>query len=232
MGLNPINGAIPLSTILRALVEPFRTTSKSETDDESVHSYLTRRFGKGVAKLASAGMHGIYAASLEDLSAKAILGRVFDWESEYGSVIWGMFRDKKSLKRVMERKDEEGRWAQLGEIGRDREDWAMYGLKGGIGTLTGRLEGFIKDQGGVEVRLGESVRGLKSTPEGVEVGRKSLLCLGISLLLGTLFILLKSPALRSSMTEKKSTDSRSRLPLAHSKHHTSFHPSLFQLWRV
>lgn len=121
-----------------------------------------------MATLASAGLHGIYAASSTDLSAKTVLGRLYEWEKEYGSVIVGMIRAKYSEKAKIEKEEETQRWAPLGQLGKDREDWAMYGLKGGLGSLTGRLEKEIRARG-VDVRLGEKVEGLEPGTEGIKV---------------------------------------------------------------
>ena len=131
-------------------------------------SFLLRRFGPGVANLASAGLHGIYAASTTDLSAKTVLGRVYEYEQEYGSVIMGLLRAKYSSKAKIEKEEEEKRWAGLGELGKERESWAMYGLRGGLGSLTKRLEREIRERG-VDIKLGEMVEGLRPTEEGVNV---------------------------------------------------------------
>lgn len=184
LGLNPFTSAISTSTMLRAAAEVWRAKrpvegvdghggGDVEDDDESVYAFLSRRFGAGVTELASAGMHGIYAASLEDLSAQAVLGRVWGYEAEYGSVLRGLYRDGKSDRGRREKEEERKRWEGLGELGRVRQDWAMYGLKGGLGTLTRRLEQAVRSRSNVEVRLGESVQSVELTPRGVEVGRLS-----------------------------------------------------------
>ena len=175
LSLNPLRSAISPTTLMSATLEPFRSSSaqaKSVTaqsqDDESVDSFLRRRFGPGVANLASAGLHGIYAASSTDLSAKTVLGRLYEWEKEYGSVIVGMIRAKYSDKAKTETREEAERWAPLGELGQARENWAMYGIKGGLGSLTAKLEKEIRERG-VDVRLGEVVESLQAGPKGVEV---------------------------------------------------------------
>ena len=168
LSLNPVSSAISPGTMLSAALEPYRARRGKETTDESVDSYLRRRFGSGVAHLASAGLHGIYAASSGDLSAKAVLGRVYDWEKEYGSVIAGMLFSGRSRQAAVENKAEASRWQSLGQLGIDREDWAMYGLKGGLQTLTDRLTEAVKQQGVETVEA--DVESVSVTSDGVVVG--------------------------------------------------------------
>lgn len=169
ISLNLFHSALKPSMLLSAALEPLRRRRKAESEaDESVDSFLRRRFGPGVAELASAGLHGIYAASSGDLSAKAVLGRMYDWETEYGSVIGGLMRNGRSAKAKREKKREEGRWARLGEIGKEREAWAMYGLRGGLGTLTDGLTRAIRDKQ-MDLRLDTLVKKMAVTPKGVDV---------------------------------------------------------------
>lgn len=121
-----------------------------------------------MAELASAGLHGIYAASSADLSAKAVLGRLYDWETEYGSVISGLMRNGRSEKAKKDRAEDAERWAGLGALGKEREGWAMYGLRGGLGTLTNGLTEAIQARG-VDLRLNTLVKHMKTMPNGIEV---------------------------------------------------------------
>lgn len=141
--------------------------------DESVHEFLTRRFGSGMTKLASAGMHGIYAASLEDLSAKSVLGRVVEYEKNHGSVLWGLWKTRHDPTKQKEKEEDMKRWAELGELGKKREGWAMYGLRGGLGRLTDRLAEEVKKEGRVEIRMEEPVERLETSSEGITVSQRS-----------------------------------------------------------
>lgn len=146
----------------------FNPQNELETEqDESVDSFLQRRFGPETARLASAMMHGIYAASSTSLSARAIMGSVYEGERRYGSVILGLLRRglEGGVKREKRRLEEE--WKELGELGKIREGWSMYGLKSGIGGLTRRLGEEVAKRG--EVRMGERVLGVRAVEDGVEV---------------------------------------------------------------
>lgn len=151
-------------------MEPFRKSRSSDVKDESVDSFLRRRFGAGVASIATAGLHGIYAASTEDLSAKAVLGKLCEYEADYGSIMMGLWKGRNSATAKREKEEERARWAPLGAMAKEREGWAMYGLKGGLETLIkGLQEGCEKN--GVEIRLNERVTSLQPVEKGVEVGR-------------------------------------------------------------
>lgn len=177
MRLNPLSiGSQPsLSTLLSASVEPFRR-NKSASEDESVDSFLRRRFGDGVADLASAGMHGIYAASSAQLSARAVLGKVHDVEQQYGSVLYGMWRRSRTRSAKKEKADEAKRWEGMGQVAKDKDDWAMYGLKGGLHTLTDALHQRLKAKG-VEIRMNESVNSLLAVDGQVKVSLPGILAL-------------------------------------------------------
>jgi oxygen-dependent protoporphyrinogen oxidase len=164
---------LPRSPLLRAatrliLLEPFRSKRKgSDQGDESVDTFLKRRFGSEIAKLATAGMHGIYAASTSDLSAQAILGSVWELERDHGSVLWGLIRRDRAKAKV-ERERKRAELLSLGKLGKDAESWSMYGLKGGVGSLLNKM-GDLTRENGVDLRLGEGITGLKPLENGVEV---------------------------------------------------------------
>ncbi len=60
-------------------------------DDESIGSFISRRFGTGPAdNLASAIIHGIYAGDIYNLSARTILPGQWETELKIGSVLQGI----------------------------------------------------------------------------------------------------------------------------------------------
>ncbi|KAJ2786215.1 oxygen-dependent protoporphyrinogen oxidase [Coemansia javaensis] len=70
-GLPPAVKCLPRG-VWRDLTTPKNTPAGAS--DESIHSFVSRRFGEQVDdNLASAVMHGIYAADTKDLSARALL---------------------------------------------------------------------------------------------------------------------------------------------------------------
>ncbi|ODN77496.1 protoporphyrinogen oxidase [Cryptococcus amylolentus CBS 6039] len=149
-----LKGLLPL-----ALSEPLRSRGKEKEltadGDESVDSFFRRRFGDSIAdNLASAMVHGIYATSSKQLSLRSAFPILHDAEAKYGSVVAGMLLGTKSKAA---RKVEADDWAELGELGKRREEWSLYGIKGGLGAITEKLLERVT-QRGVRVVNGEPVR--------------------------------------------------------------------------
>lgn len=56
--------------------------------DESVGSFITRRFGKEIAEnMVSALLHGIYAGDIHQLSIRSIFPTLWQYERQFGGVI-------------------------------------------------------------------------------------------------------------------------------------------------
>jgi oxygen-dependent protoporphyrinogen oxidase len=70
--------------------------AKSDDEDESLASFVTRRFGReALERVAQPMIGGVYTADPEKLSMKATMPRFLDMERSYGSVIRGLVRQKK-----------------------------------------------------------------------------------------------------------------------------------------
>ena len=75
------------------LKEPFKPRRAKEITDESVGSFLSRRFGSPlVDNILSALMHGIYAGDIYQLSARSIMPLLWHYEAVCGSVTKGIAR--------------------------------------------------------------------------------------------------------------------------------------------
>lgn len=78
---------------LRMLLDLF--ISKKESSDESMASFVRRRFGEEVLnRVAQPMIGGIYTADPEKLSIKATMPQFVQMEEKYGSVIRGMLQSK------------------------------------------------------------------------------------------------------------------------------------------
>ncbi|KAL1412198.1 oxygen-dependent protoporphyrinogen oxidase [Vanrija albida] len=160
------------AALFRAVAaEPFRRPPAPYPADESVASFFTRRFGARVAHIASAFVHGIYAADPAQLSLRSAFGILHDAEKRYGSVVLGMLR---GVATPEAKAAERAAWAELGGLGKKREGWSMYALRGGMGALTARL-GAAAAANGVDVRCGPEgrVTALQRTGDGVEISLPS-----------------------------------------------------------
>jgi len=86
---------------LRALAEPFISKKEDLDGDESVGEFLERRLGKeAVEYLVDPVFSGIYAGDIYQMSKKAVLPELAEYEQEYGSLVWGALRSKKEKKSV------------------------------------------------------------------------------------------------------------------------------------
>ncbi len=83
---------------LRALCEPF--ISRSKTEDESVSSFISRRFGKEVSRnIVSAILSGIWACDITTLSTRSALPKLWQLEKDHGSVLRGILKGYKNKAR-------------------------------------------------------------------------------------------------------------------------------------
>lgn len=75
--------------------EPIRKSLNSEAD-ESIGSFLERRIGKeAVEYLADPFFSGIYAGDIYSLSKNKLIGKLADFEQEYGSLSTGFLKSRK-----------------------------------------------------------------------------------------------------------------------------------------
>lgn len=75
------------------LGEPFRNLRDDNIRDESIASFLSRRFSqKVVDRLVSGVIHGIYAGDVHQLSAKSLLPVFWRDEGEEGAILTGALR--------------------------------------------------------------------------------------------------------------------------------------------
>lgn len=81
---------------LRGLLEPFVARHQGE---ETVHAFMSRRFGRQVAdRLADAMVTGISASNSDEVSVDALFPRWRQLEQEHGSLIRGMIRSMRQAK--------------------------------------------------------------------------------------------------------------------------------------
>ena len=94
-------GPMSYGGLFRAIREPF-VRSKSgggQSADESIASFVTRRFGReAYERMAAPFVSGIYAGDPEKLSIGATFPRMLEIEREFGSLIGGMLRRKSKPK--------------------------------------------------------------------------------------------------------------------------------------
>ncbi|CAE6351817.1 unnamed protein product [Rhizoctonia solani] len=143
-----------LGTLLPSvLAEPFKSSNRPlGLTDESFDEFISRRFGSEFARrFGSSLIHGIYAADSRKLSMRATFGSV--WEAEdrgRGSVIRGMFRGMTGTSHL-------GNEYELGGLRETMKGISVYTFKGGMEKVVQSLEGSLRNDPRIEVRVGDSV---------------------------------------------------------------------------
>ena len=143
------------------LKEPFKVSNrKAGARDESVDSFLSRRFGETFARIfGSALVHGIYATDSRNLSVRAAFPTL--WEAEErgrGSVIRGFLLPSK-------RKPDQDTY----DLGRTLElmhQVSVYSFKDGIQSLTNALETRLLATKNVDIIRDTAVSNLEMLADG------------------------------------------------------------------
>ncbi|KAH6581605.1 hypothetical protein BASA61_008979 [Batrachochytrium salamandrivorans] len=138
----------PVSNIQKSVATLGNT---DDHGDESVESFIVRRFGQKVAdNLVSAIMHGIYSGDISYLSARSTMGAIWEKERHYGSITAGMIANALGLKTPSEIKAASNVTTQEISamldttpakkfIERVQAEASIYSFHGGMQVLTDRL---------------------------------------------------------------------------------------------
>ncbi|XP_053331056.1 protoporphyrinogen oxidase [Spea bombifrons] len=135
---------------LRDLVSP-----KGSQEDESVHAFVARRFGKELADIVIDSLcRGVFAGDCRRLSVRSCFPFLYEAERRKRSVILGMATG-----------GDKGPQADCELIRRSKkEKWSQWSLRGGLQTLSEALETFIKEKG-VEIHKDTPLQALERTPD-------------------------------------------------------------------
>ncbi|KAH8155131.1 uncharacterized protein LAJ45_00140 [Morchella importuna] len=142
--------------------EPFRRRRPTDIEDESVGSFLTRRFNKSLANnLASAVLHGIYAGDVDQLSAKSLFPGLWRSEEIHGSLMRGVFgKGEETLDDQVVRaelhKDNQGICSNMSSA-------SVYTFKKGIETLSLALTKELEANPNVTIKTKFPIQGLSYT---------------------------------------------------------------------
>jgi protoporphyrinogen/coproporphyrinogen III oxidase len=87
---------LSLSEKWRLCGEPF-IPRRHSAEEETVAAFVTRRFGEGVhRRMIQPFLTGVYAGDTSRLSAQAVFPKLVACETEHGSVVGGLLRQKKA----------------------------------------------------------------------------------------------------------------------------------------
>ena len=147
-----------LSLLLPAILrESFKRANRSPTaKDESVDSFLTRRFGETFARVfGSALVHGIYATDSRKLSVRAAFPSMWDAEERgRGSLVLGLLVPGRAPK-AEEEKYELGRTLEM------MDGVSVYSFRDGMETLTKALEERLRSAANVSILMDTRISGIK-----------------------------------------------------------------------
>ncbi|KAI9803767.1 MAG: hypothetical protein M1825_001647 [Sarcosagium campestre] len=150
------------------LGEPFRPARQPELDDESVRSFISRRFSPHIAdNIVSALFHGIFAGDIDQLSVKSLLPSLWHTEHKYGSIAVGLLerlllKERSPMKAedllLVQQLKKHGMWDSS-----VLADWSVFSFSGGIESLVADLRSTISANPNCRIRLGTRVVGIKQT---------------------------------------------------------------------
>ncbi|KAI8888940.1 Protoporphyrinogen oxidase [Backusella circina FSU 941] len=156
------------SVIKSILKEPF--VQKGDGQDESLYSFVARRFNDHVAlNLVGAITHGIYAGDAKQLSVKSTMRLLYDNEQIHGSVVQGMLRggatvpsagEERIIKKASSGKVDDTEWFE------ETRKASVFGFKEGSETLTRRLQQWLKEQPNVTLLVDKEIRKIKVSNDG------------------------------------------------------------------
>lgn len=136
----------------------------SNLDDESIYSFVERRFGKEVAEFAISSMIcGICAGDAKRISVKFLMDDIFRNEQKYGGVIKG------TVMNALFGKKEKAKSAQSQLIQRSiQEKWRIYSLAGGLQSLPDTLSSHVQ-QNQTKLHLNAACTRMEFTPNQVKL---------------------------------------------------------------
>lgn len=139
-------------------------------DDESIGDLFQRRFSTRFARLASAAMHGIYAADIKDLSVKATFPFLAHAERlGKGSLVNG-FADAAKMQAQAQRQIRKlMRLGPLGELRMVERMSTAFTLEGGMEMVPQTLLARLAESENVDVRLSAEITKLDKIEGDFEV---------------------------------------------------------------
>jgi oxygen-dependent protoporphyrinogen oxidase len=160
-----------IPTKLRMALELLHPPRPSGLPDESVATLVERHFGReAVDRLADPLLSGIFGGDAAQLSARAVLPRLVEMESQYGSLTRGMLAAHRQMRARAKATAQKSGPAKSGARPAPRPIFTT--LRGGMQRLVDALTAWL---GPASVRLATPVSGLEKTEGGwrVEAGGAS-----------------------------------------------------------
>lgn len=124
-------------------------------NDESLYSFVNRRFGHEVAKYAIDPMcRGIFAGNAKELSVHCIARRLHDMEQKHGTVLLGLLKDRKNAAKL----DPNLQNYELVKKAK-KERWSVWSVAGGLENFVQALEKSVAENN-VDIWKNTQVKGM------------------------------------------------------------------------
>ncbi|KAI8071546.1 hypothetical protein BC940DRAFT_269365 [Gongronella butleri] len=148
------------SVVTAGALEPFR--ARGTGDDESLYSFMTRRFNEHTAlNLMGAMAHGIYAGDAKKLSVQSTFPILAACEKEFGSVVLGMLAGKIKMESKRERSLADQCLQKDPEWYKTLQQSSVIGFLPGLEALSRSLAQHLAKQSNVDIVLGQKVTKLE-----------------------------------------------------------------------
>uniref|UniRef100_A0A667YEP0 Protoporphyrinogen oxidase n=1 Tax=Myripristis murdjan TaxID=586833 RepID=A0A667YEP0_9TELE len=134
---------------------------KGTEEDESVHSFVSRRLGKELADIAIDSLcRGVFAGDSRKLSVRSCFPFLYNAEQHRGSLVLGMLLGSGPTPNVIP-----GPLAQRSRT----ESWAQWSLRRGLESLPQAITDFLAQSGRVELHRDATVKQLCLSASGWEI---------------------------------------------------------------
>uniref|UniRef100_A0A7N6FB02 Protoporphyrinogen oxidase n=1 Tax=Anabas testudineus TaxID=64144 RepID=A0A7N6FB02_ANATE len=134
---------------------------KGRGDDESVHSFISRRLGKELADIAMDSLcRGVFAGDCRKLSVRSCFPFLYNAERRGGSLTLGLLLGSDSTSVVSP-----GRLAQRSV----KESWAQWSLSRGVETLPETITEFLQQSGRVQLHREAAVKHITPSASGWKI---------------------------------------------------------------
>ncbi|XP_035528402.1 protoporphyrinogen oxidase [Morone saxatilis] len=151
----PFSRPLLLSVAMEILVK------KGKEDDESIHSFVTRRLGKELADIAVDSLcRGVFAGDCRKLSVRSCFPVLYNAEQHRGSLTLGMLLGSGPTPVVPP-----GPLAQRSF----KESWAQWSLNRGVESLPEAITEYLQHSGRVQLHREAAVKEISPSASGWKI---------------------------------------------------------------
>ncbi|KAI9299514.1 hypothetical protein BJ944DRAFT_274177, partial [Cunninghamella echinulata] len=147
-----------IGSIISEPFQPSKTYSNDHDDDESIYSFIERRFNQHVAlNLVGAITHGIYAGDCKSLSVQATFPFLPAYEKKFGSIVKGLISDDLQLDTAQELRIAKECQAKDPTWHQTLQGASVIGLLPGLEALPKKLFQYLDQHPNVDILLNQKV---------------------------------------------------------------------------